>query len=464
MKPSNAQRTLAGLAMCIALVMACNPDSRPLGPGVSAVDSLIIDGVWDWTERIVDSVVTCNDTGSYSFTQVGLRFDGMSRQVGSCQTPGDNAHADLAYGGIISGNDIHFAVGGYCNYTGHAGSPATTLTGTVTCSNGVTTLEGTWSAVRQEPVGSVTIVAPAITMVPGVTAPLLAQLADAQGNRVFFRSITWTSDQPGVATVYATRYDSALVTGVAPGSATVTASAGGKSGGVSIPVLPRVASIVVTPALDTIGPGMSVQLVATPLDAGGSPITGWTIAWSSENATAASVSPTGVVTGVGAGATNVHAAVGGVIGTAQISVTGTPISIAGEWDFENLATSCDPFSGCVPAPGCRQPGSMVLTQNGFVFSGTEALVAGCAGMPTSGPITGGVVSGREVSFTFGGCQFVTIATANLDSLSGPASCSDYVDGNVFFQAVRVGPPTSVGLTPASTVAHSRANHLLRSPR
>src|SRR5712692_1849598 len=127
--------------------------------------SLIIDGVWDWTERIAGSSVTCNDTGSYLFTQVGVNFAGQSQQVGTCRTPGDNASIAAVSVGVISGSDISFTVGGFCNYTGHAaGTPASSLSGAVTCGDGSS---GTWSAVRQLPVGTVTVTPSSVTVFPG---------------------------------------------------------------------------------------------------------------------------------------------------------------------------------------------------------------------------------------------------------------------------------------------------------
>src|SRR5690606_29339306 len=53
---------------------------------------------------------------------------------------------------------------------------------------------------------------------------------------------------------------------------------------------------------------------------------GRTVTWNSAAPTVASVSSTGLVTGVTAGTTNVTATVDGVVGTATITVTPTPVA------------------------------------------------------------------------------------------------------------------------------------------
>src|SRR2546426_7304406 len=63
---------------------------------------------------------------------------------------------------------------------------------------------------------------------------------------------------------------------------------------VSCPV--SVASVTVSPPSPTVQVGQTVQLSATPQDANGTPLSGRTITWSSDNTTAASVSASGLVT------------------------------------------------------------------------------------------------------------------------------------------------------------------------
>ncbi len=408
--------------------------------------SLIIDGVWDWTEQIIGSSYTCNDTGSYAFTQVGVNFSGQSQQVGTCRTPGDNVHTDPVTTGLIIGNDINFGVGSggtTCNYAGQAtGTPASSLSGTLSCSDGST---GTWSAVRLEAIGSVTVTPSTATLFPAGTVQLAGALADAQGNRVFFRQVTWSSDKPGVATVST----SGLVTAVVPGSATVTASSGGKSGSAAVSVLVPIASVTVTPPTDTIAPGASVQFTATPRDAAGNPLTGRAVTWSSTNPTAASLGGTGLASGGSAGGvTTIMASSEGVTGRARLTVsTRVAGNVAGEWTFVEQFTVYDDFGNLVPL--CNDAGSFVLNQTGFTFDGSAGQTGDCA-TEAPRPIADGVISDQSVSFFTGVCQYYVTLTTAPDSLNGGASCTDGSTASI--KAVRAAPPASITVTPdAATI-------------
>ncbi|MEX2179236.1 MAG: Ig-like domain-containing protein, partial [Gemmatimonadaceae bacterium] len=67
--------------------------------------------------------------------------------------------------------------------------------------------------------------------------------------------------------------------------------------------------------------GQTVQLTATPKTASGTPVTGRTIIWNSSAETVASVSTSGLLTGVAAGQTTITASADGVTGTAIVVVT-----------------------------------------------------------------------------------------------------------------------------------------------
>ena len=84
-------------------------------------------------------------------------------------------------------------------------------------------------------VASVTIDTPAASVNVGETSQLVATVRDQAGTSLSGRAITWISSDIGVASVSAT----GLVTGVAVGSATITATSEGKSGSAVITVTPR---------------------------------------------------------------------------------------------------------------------------------------------------------------------------------------------------------------------------------
>src|SRR5207245_9591617 len=114
----------------------------------------------------------------------------------------------------------------------------------------------------------------------GPTLQLTATPKDANGNPLSGRAITWSSNNTAVARVNS----SGLVTGVAAGSATITATSEGKSGtsAVTVTAVP-VASVTVTPSPATVQQGSTVQLTATPQDANGNPLSGRVVTWSSDN-------------------------------------------------------------------------------------------------------------------------------------------------------------------------------------
>jgi len=82
-----------------------------------------------------------------------------------------------------------------------------------------------------------------------------------------------------------------------------------------------VASVTVTPASASLAVGATLQLSAIPRDAGGSPLAGQPVTWSSDDETVASVSETGLVTGNGEGSATIAATAGATSGTATLTVT-----------------------------------------------------------------------------------------------------------------------------------------------
>src|SRR2546430_906552 len=90
----------------------------------------------------------------------------------------------------------------------------------------------TGSTATAAPVASVSVAPGAASLPVGGTQQLVATLKDASGNVLTGPSITWTSSNSGVATFGG----NGLVTAIAPGSATLTAASGGKSGTATIPV------------------------------------------------------------------------------------------------------------------------------------------------------------------------------------------------------------------------------------
>ncbi|MCG6987532.1 MAG: DUF11 domain-containing protein, partial [Gemmatimonadetes bacterium] len=81
-----------------------------------------------------------------------------------------------------------------------------------------------------------------------------------------------------------------------------------------------VASVQISPSSLTVLEGESQTLKATPLAAGGDVLSGRSVTWSSDVQSVATVDAAGTVEGVTAGQTTVRATVGGVTGTASVTV------------------------------------------------------------------------------------------------------------------------------------------------
>jgi len=181
------------------------------------------------------------------------------------------------------------------------------------------------------PVASVEVSPDPASVAVGATVQLAAATRDAGGEPLTGRTVNWTTDDPQVATVS----DAGLVTGVAVGAAAIAATSEGMSdtAHVTVTAVPEpVASVEVDPPAPTVTEGSTVQLAATPKDAGGQPLSGRTVTWSSGDPQVATVSATGLVTGVNPGLVVITATSEGQQGTSSVTVSAQPLSaVAGEW-------------------------------------------------------------------------------------------------------------------------------------
>lgn len=189
-------------------------------------------------------------------------------------------------------------------------------------------LAGACSGGTSEPpapiVASVEVTPVSATKQVGETQQLSAAVKDASGTILSGQSVAWSTSSASVASVTS----GGLVTAVGLGTATITAVSGGKSGNATITVAPPpIASITVAPAADTLNVGETVQLTVTMRDANNVVVTNRTPAWVSSAPTIASVSSTGLVTGVADGTASITATADGRSASANIRVFG-PCSTA----------------------------------------------------------------------------------------------------------------------------------------
>ena len=269
--------------------------------------------------------------------------------------------------------------------------------------------------VTNVPVNSVTVTPASASIQQGQTIQLTATPKDANGNALTGRGVTWSSSNTAVASVNS----GGFVTTGAAGSATITAASEGKSGTSAITVTSvPVATVSVSPASATVLAGQTVQLTATPKDVNGNPLTGRTITWSSSNTSVATVSSSGLVSGVVAGSATITATSEGQSGTAAITVTSVPVA----------SVTVSPASASVPA------------------GQTVQLTA------TPKDVNGNPLTGRTISWSSSNTSVATVNSSGLVScvVAGSATITATSEGQSGTSAVTVtgAPPGCAASTTA----------------
>ena len=208
------------------------------------------------------------------------------------------------------------------------------------------------------PVATVSVTPARAFIAEDETQQLTATTLSGRGAVLTGRAVTWASSDPSTVTVTAT----GQITGVAAGTAVVSATSEGKSGSAAITVtfVPVLTSLSVTPAAPTVYVGLTTQITATAQDQKGGNLTGATFTYQSSDPTKASVSNTGLVTGVAPGGP-IHIYVtgnsGSVTKSASVDVTVVAASVT------VLATTGNAFT----------PQTVVIPRGGKVMWTFEAL-------------------------------------------------------------------------------------------
>ena len=150
------------------------------------------------------------------------------------------------------------------------------------------------------------------------TVQLRATVKDSRGNDMT-TPISWSSTIPGIASVDA----NGLVTANGDGQVVITAQAGSQRGFTVITVSRTVQSVRLSESSIDLDAGNSRQLTATPVDANGFSIDNVPVTWATNNSAVATVTNTGLVTGLSAGTAEITAKAAGGFGVATVTVKGT---------------------------------------------------------------------------------------------------------------------------------------------
>jgi uncharacterized protein YjdB len=238
--------------------------------------------------------------------------------------------------------------------------------------------------VSPPPVATITL-APAVdTMVATAVRSFTATLRDAGGAVLTGRTVTWSTGNPAVALVSST----GVVTALAPGTTTVTASSEGQVGRATLVVLARLASAVtLTPAAMTLVAGATQQLAAQVTDGSGNILPERPITYRSDAPAIATVSATGLVTAVAPGQTRIVATSEGRTGAATVVVLPVPVA--------TVAVA---------------PATSTLAVGGTVRLVATARAAG-----------GQLLTGRTVTFTSGAPAVATVAATGVVTAVAPGT-------------------------------------------
>jgi hypothetical protein len=300
---------------------------------------------------------------------------------------------------------------------------------------------------------SLTVMAPTVTLTSISVAPASANIA-AGATQQFTATATysngstanvsstasWTVGTPAVANINS----SGLTTGVAAGSAIVTASLSGISGNASLTVTApteTLTSIAVAPPSASIAVGATQQFTATATYGNGSTANvSSTALWTVATPAVATINSGGLATGITTGSTTLTASLTGITGSASLAVTPavtvTSIAVA-------------PSSASIAMDATQQ-----FTATATYSNGSTANVSSTALWTVATPAVATVNStGLATGLTAGS----SAVTAALGSMTGSASLgvTATVAGvtNVsmwHYDAQRTGlNPTEISLSPAN---------------
>lgn len=263
--------------------------------------------------------------------------------------------------------------------------------------------DGGGSGPKVTPVATVAVTPPTASVVVGASVALSASTADASGNALTGRTITWTSSAPSIAVVTS----NGIVTGISAGTATITATSEGKSATTQLVVTPAVQAIAITNPSPSLTVGQTAQLTATATATGGAVVSNVTFTWASSNEAVVSVTQSGLVTAKAPGSVQVTASSGGVSGATTITV-----GFAGGGSLTLTDVS----------PGTLNPGAVAtITGTGFSTDASQNLVT-----------LGGVAA------------TVTTATATQLTITVPTGLPCQSTGNV---ALNVSSPFGAATRP-----------------
>jgi uncharacterized protein YjdB len=286
--------------------------------------------------------------------------------------------------------------------------------------------------VQLPPVHTVSVTPSSTSIQQGSTQQLVTTLRDAGSNVLTGRAVMYSSNAPGVASVS----QAGLITGEAPGSAIITVASEGKAAYATVTITTSPPAAVATVSISPVAPwleaGATMQLSATARDGHGNILTGRAVTWSSTSPAIASVTASGVLTGLAAGTTTIAATIDGRTEQATVTVT---------------AVQPPP-----PAPAAVASVTVSPSAPSVQVGATVQLVA------TLKDSDGNMLSGRTVTWSSSNPAVASVSAAGLVSgvAAGAAAVTATSEGKSAQVAVTVTapPPAAVASITISPSAPS----------
>ena len=248
-------------------------------------------------------------------------------------------------------------------------------------------------------VATVTVTMSPAQITVGATATATAELRSGVGAVLAGRPVDWSSSAPAIASVNS----AGVVSAIAAGSATITATSEGKSGSAPIAIAPApVATVAITLALPSLTLGATTTASAVLRDERGATLTGRAITWSSTSPSVAAVSTDGAITTLAVGTTTITASSEGKSASATLTVIPVPVATV------TVALAATP----VIIGGTTMATAVLRAANGATLSGRAVVWS------SSVPAIATVSATGEVTAVATG---TTVVTATSEGQSGSAT-------------------------------------------
>jgi len=292
--------------------------------GAATVSSTgLVTSVADGTATITATSGSLSATASVTVAQAAANLvlsDSTLTFASLADTTQLTASVTDANGETISGATVTWA-------TSNADVATVSSTGLVTSvADGTATITATSGSASTTATVTVSQVAAAVALAPtslsfasvGDTATVVPTVTDALNATMPSPTVTWATSSSSVATVSS----AGLVTAIADGTATITATSGSVDKTATATVSQVASSVGLSAAsVSLTSPGDTAQLTATVRDANDNTIGGATVTWATSNSSFATVSSAGLVTSVGDGTATITATSGSASITASAVVT-----------------------------------------------------------------------------------------------------------------------------------------------